>query len=211
MGVHAKIPDEREVAAGQPVIVISGQSGAGKGTLVSLLIERIPELALAVSATTRAARPGEDDGVHYWFIGQDEFDRHLADGDFLEWVDYVGNRYGTLRSEIDRIAAKGSVCVLELDPQGALTVAAGDPRCITFFITAPLAELERRLNGRATETAEEAQARVELAARQLALTDRFDHVIVNDDLKRALAELSGAVADIIAAADARQRTGAAAK
>lgn len=181
----------------EPVFVISGQSGAGKGTLVSLLLDATPDLRLAVSATTRRPRPGEQHGVHYWFVSNDQFDRHLEHGDFLEWIGYVGNRYGTLRSEIDRIADAGRCCVLELDPEGALAVAADDPRCVTIFITAPLAELERRLSGRATETDAEAKARVEIAARQLELLDRFDHVIANDNVDRALAELAEIVAAVL--------------
>ena len=103
-----------------PVFVVTGPSGAGKGTLIRALVERIPELEVAVSATTRPLRPGEENGREYWFLTEDEFTRREAEGGFLEWVEYVSRwRYGTLRSEIDRIAAHGRVCVLELELEGA--------------------------------------------------------------------------------------------
>src|SRR4029077_8178371 len=106
------------------VFVITGQSGAGKGTLIKRILDIFPELALAVSATTRAQRPGEVDGVHYYFISDEEFDRRLADGDFLEYHEFPwGQRSGTLLSEIDRIGEDGEVCVLELETEGALNVA----------------------------------------------------------------------------------------
>ena len=101
---------------------MTGPSGAGKGTLIQLVLPRFPELALAVSATTRSQRPGEEDGVHYWFLDRAEFDRRIAAGEFLEWVDYVGNRYGTLNSEIDRLRAAGKAPLLELETDGALRV-----------------------------------------------------------------------------------------
>src|SRR6185312_6438734 len=99
----------------RPVFVVTGPSGAGKGTLIQLVLPRFPELALAVSATTREQRPGERDGVHYWFLDREEFDRRVVAGEFLEWVDYVGNRYGTLNSEIDRLRGAGKAPLLELE------------------------------------------------------------------------------------------------
>ncbi|MFL6014120.1 MAG: guanylate kinase, partial [Gaiellaceae bacterium] len=102
--------------------MVTGPSGAGKGTLIQLVLPRFPELALAVSATTRAQRPGEQDGVHYWFLDRAEFDRRVEAGEFLEYVDYVGNRYGTLNSEIDRWRAEGRAPLLELETEGAKRV-----------------------------------------------------------------------------------------
>jgi guanylate kinase len=176
------------------VLVVTGQSGAGKGTLIARLLERFPQLALAVSATTRARRPGEVEGTHYYFISDEEFERRLADGAFLEYHEFPwGQRSGTLLSEIDRIAAEGSVTVLELETEGALRVSERVPGAVTVFITAPLPELERRLRERATESAGEIEERLRVAREQLEVADRFDYVVVNDDVERATDELAGIV------------------
>ena len=137
----------------RPVFVVTGPSGAGKGTLIKGLVERVPGLEVAVSATTRPQRPGEADGHDYWFLSDDEFTRRVDADEFLEWVPYVsGRRYGTLRSEIDRIANDDCVCVLELELEGALKVQDEVPRSVTIFIAADVDELERRLRERATES-----------------------------------------------------------
>lgn len=177
-----------------PVFVITGQSGAGKGTLIKRLLQLFPQLELAVSATTRARRPGEVEGLHYYFITGEEFDRRLAHGDFLEYHDFPwGQRSGTLLSEIDRIAEAGKVCVLELETEGALNVADRVPGAVTIFITAPIEELERRLQERATESAGEIGERLLVAREQLTVADRFDHIVENDDLERAVHGLSDLV------------------
>jgi guanylate kinase len=177
-----------------PFFVITGQSGAGKGTLIERLLELFPQLELAVSATTRARRPGEIDGVHYYFISDEEFDRRLEEGDFLEYHVFPwGQRSGTLISEIDRISEEGRVCVLELETEGALNVAERAPGAVTIFVTAPIEELERRLTERATESAGEIDERLRVAREQKAVAGGFDHVVVNDDLERAVGELSGLV------------------
>ena len=177
-----------------PVFVITGQSGAGKGTLIKRLLALFPQLELAVSATTRARRPGEVEGVHYYFIRDEEFDRRLEDGDFLEHHVFPwGQRSGTLLSEIDRIGEEGKVCVLELETEGALNVAERAPGAVTIFITAPIEELERRLLERATESSGEIGERLRVAREQLAVADRFDYIVENDDLERAVGELSGLV------------------
>jgi guanylate kinase len=177
-----------------PVLVVTGQSGAGKGTLIKRLLDAFPQLRLAVSATTRARRPGETDGVHYYFISDDEFERRLAAGEFLEHHDFPwGQRSGTLLSEIERIRAAGRVCVLELETEGALNVADRVSGAVTVFITAPLPELERRLRERATESAGEIDERLRVAREQLQVADRFDHVVENDDLERATRELEAIV------------------
>jgi guanylate kinase len=184
-----------------PVIVITGQSGAGKGTLIKRLLEEFPQLELAVSATTRPQRPGEENGVHYYFISAEEFDRRLADGEFLEYHEFSwGQRSGTLVSEIERVANDGKVCVLELETEGALTVDDRVPEAVTIFVTAPLPELQRRLRERATESAGEIGERLEVAREQLAVADRFDHVIENRDLDAASAELAGIVRSLLAPA-----------
>jgi guanylate kinase len=176
-----------------PVFVVTGQSGAGKGTLIKRLLERFPQLELAVSATTRPQRRGEGNGVEYWFLTDEEFERRVGEGEFLEWVAYVGKRYGTLLSEIERIRAAGKAPVLELETDGALKVVARVPGAVTVFVTAPLPELERRLRERATESAGEIEERVRVAKEQLGVADRFDHLIENDDLERAVDELGAIV------------------
>jgi guanylate kinase len=173
---------------------VTGPSGAGKGTLIQLVLPRFSELALAVSATTRAQRPGEQDGVHYWFLDREDFDRRVVDGEFLEWVDYVGNRYGTLNSEIDRLRAAGKSPLLELETDGAMRVKTRVPGAVTIFVTAPVEELERRLRERATESSGVIDERIATARRQLALQNEFDHVVLNDERKRAADELAEIVA-----------------
>ena len=174
------------------VVVVTGTSGAGKGTLEKLLLARMPELELAVSATTREQRPGEQNGREYWFISADEFEERVRKGEFLEYVDLPwGARSGTLRSEIDRIQLLGKVPLLDLETEGALRVQESIPGSVTFFVDAPtFEELERRLRERATESSGEIQVRLALAREQQRLRDRFDYPIVNDDVERAADELT---------------------
>ena len=174
------------------VLVVTGTSGAGKGTLEKILLERMPEVELAVSATTREQRPGEQNGREYWFITPEKFEGLVDDGEFLEYVDLPwGARSGTLRSEIDRIQANGKVPLLDLETDGALRVQEAIPGSVTIFVDAPtFEELERRLRERATESSGEIQVRLDLARKQQTLKDRFDHVIVNDDVERAAQELT---------------------
>jgi guanylate kinase len=173
-----------------PVIVVTGPSGAGKGTLISELLRRLPQLEHTVSATTRERRPGEENGREYWFLEPEEFERRAQAGEFLEQITYVsGKRYGTLRSEVERIARNSRVCVLELETEGALNVKRRVHGAITIFISASVSELERRLKERATETHTEIGERLRLAREQLEQAGEFDHVVVNDDLDRAADEL----------------------
>ena len=186
-------------ASNGPVIVVTGTSGAGKGTIERILLERMPELELAVSATTRERRPNEVDGEHYWFLSDEEFDRRLAEKGLLEYVTFPwGQRSGTLLSEIDRIRANGRVPLLDLETDGALYVQKKIPGALTVFVTAPtFEELERRLRARATESAGEIGERLALAREQLELAGEFHHVVVNDDLRRAADEVEGLVRNAV--------------
>jgi guanylate kinase len=176
------------------VFVITGPSGAGKGTLIRELVARMPELEVAVSATTRLQRPGEEDGREYWFLTEEEFVRRIEDDEFLEHVPYVsGKRYGTLRSEIDRITNKGQTCVLELELEGALKVQDELSGSVTIFIAADVPELERRLRERATESTGEIGERIQLARHQLEQAHRFRYMVRNDDVHRATEVLTAIV------------------
>jgi guanylate kinase len=174
-----------------PVIVVTGTSGAGKGTLEAAVMPRLPELELAVSATTRERREGEEDGREYYFIDHGDFQRRLDAGEFLEHVDFEwGQRSGTLWSEIVRIRADGKAPLLDLETDGAIAVQREIPDSVTIFVKAPsFEELERRLRARATESGGEIDKRLARAKAQLEQADRFDHVIVNDDVDRAADEL----------------------
>ena len=180
------------------VFVITGPSGVGKGTLIRTLLERVPELELAVSATTRAPRPGEEDGVHYHFLDDIEFDRRVVEGDFLEHAEYSGRRYGTLRSELDRRTAEGASVVLEIEVQGARQVANTMPDAVRIFIAPPVEEtLRLRLIGRGHETPEQIDARLTVAKAELAAQGEFAHVVHNDRLEDAADELERVVREAL--------------
>jgi guanylate kinase len=171
------------------VFVITGPSGVGKGTLIRGLRERLPELELSVSATTRGPRPGEQDGVDYHFLSREEFDRRVQEGDFVE------RSYGTLRSELERRVQDGVPIVLEIEVQGARQVRAAMPEAIQVFIAPPSLEaLRTRLVGRGTDDQEEVTRRLSVAESELAAQPEFAHVVVNDRLEDALDELAGIVA-----------------
>jgi guanylate kinase len=169
-----------------------------------MLLERVPELELAVSATTRAQRPGEENGREYYFISPAEFDRRLTNDEFLEWVEWPWGehkRAGTLWSEVERITENGHPVLLELETGGALAVRDRIPSSVTIFITAPnREELERRLRSRGTESEAEIEQRIAQALEQRKLAGEFSYTIVNDDLDRAIAELEGIVRRELAAA-----------
>jgi guanylate kinase len=183
------------------VLVVTGPSGAGKGTLIGELVARVPEIEATVSATTRERRRGEENGREYWFLSDGDFTQRVAQGEFLEHVEYVsGHRYGTLRSELDRIAGTGHVPLLELETEGALLVKHEVPGAVTIFISASVEELERRLRERATESAGEIGERIGLARMQLQQAGEFDHVVENDDLERAVTELTTLVRSLLSPA-----------
>ena len=176
------------------VFVITGPSGVGKGTLIRGLLERLPTLELSVSATTRAPRPGERNGVDYHFIDAARFDRHVAAGDFIEHASYSGNRYGTLRSEVDGRLVAGAPVVLEIEVQGARQVREAMPDAVAVFIAPPsLSVLRSRLEQRATDNAEQVERRLQTAERELQARREFSHVIVNDQLEQATDDLAAIV------------------
>ena len=180
--------------------MVTGPSGAGKGTLIQRLVDRVAELEVAVSATTRSQRPGEEDGREYWFLSEEEFVARVDAGDFLEHVQYVsGYRYGTLASELDRIAEEGRVCVLELETEGALHVQDAVEGAVTLFIAADVPELERRLRARDTESSGEIGDRIALARHQLEQAYRFRYMVRNDDVDRATDALSALIERELAA------------
>jgi guanylate kinase len=182
------------VPAGR-VFVVTGPSGVGKGTLIRTLRERMPELELSVSATTRAPRPGERHGVDYHFLSDEEFERRARAGEFVEHATYAGRRYGTLRSELERRTATGVPVVLEIEVQGARQVARTLPEAVRVFIAPPSREaLRARLVGRGTDDQEEVAARLKAAEAELAAQDEFPHVVVNDRLEEAVEELAAIVA-----------------
>ncbi len=183
--VHASPAQESRLT------VLAGPTAVGKGTVSADLRRRYPQVWLSVSATTRAPRPGEIDGVHYHFVSPEEFDRLVAEGQMLEWAVVHGhNRYGTPRGPVEERIAQGLPALLEIDLQGARQVRESMPNARFVFLAPPsFEELERRLLGRGTEDAEERARRLETAHRELAAAAEFDHVIVNDTVTRATDEL----------------------
>ena len=176
------------------VFVITGPSGVGKGTLIRRLRERVPGLALSTSATTRPPRAGEEDGRDYHFLSRDEFARRADANEFLEHAAYSGNRYGTLRSEVERRLAAGESVVLEIEIQGARQVRAAMPEAVLVFIAPPdPAALRRRLEGRGTDDPKAISERLRTAEIELDAQQEFQHVVVNDELERAVDELEAIV------------------
>jgi guanylate kinase len=174
--------------------VIPGPSGVGKGTLIRGLMEQLPALELSVSATTRAPRPGEQDGVHYHFLSPEEFERRVAAGEFVEHAHYAGRSYGTLRSELGGRVGAGVPVVLEIEVQGARQVREAMPEAVQVFIAPPSLEaLRARLIGRGTDDPEEVARRLRVAEQELTAQPEFAHVVVNDRLDEALAQLTAIV------------------
>ena len=174
-----------------PLIILAGPSGSGKSTIIARLLKEsgLP-LRLSVSATTRARRPYEENSVHYWFWTREQFAKQLQDGAFLEWAEVNGQLYGTLRSEVDEYRTRGIGVLLDIDVQGAAQVRACYPDCVSIFIrTSSWEAYEQRLRQRGTETEEQIARRLATARRELECIHEFDHVVVNDDLELAVAQV----------------------
>ena len=170
------------------LIVISGFSGAGKGTLVKKMLSAYDRFALSISMTTRAPREGEVNGREYFFVTREEFDETVAKGGLLEYATYVGNSYGTPKSYVEEQIANGKDVILEIEVQGALQVKEIFPEAILLFVTPPsIAELKKRLTGRGTEAEEVVNKRILRAAEEVVLMDRYDYILVNDDLDECMA------------------------
>lgn len=186
----------------EPIIVITAPSGSGKTTLIKQLMQALPELSFSVSACTRSPRPGEEHGRDYYFFPEEQFRSLLAQDAFIEWeMVYEGKYYGTLRSELDRIRDVGKVPLVDIDVKGALTVQQKYPeRARTIFIRTPSIDiLKARLISRGTETPASLEERVNKAEKELEFAGRFDHIVVNDDLDTAVAELTAIVRNYIRA------------
>ncbi|HOZ46530.1 MAG TPA: guanylate kinase [Candidatus Hydrogenedentes bacterium] len=185
--------NDATVGRGQ-VLVVSGPSGAGKRAVLGPAMARDPRLVHSVSATTRAPRPGEVNGRDYWFVTPEAFRRHVEAGDFVEWAEVHGNRYGTLHEELDRKLDSGHDVILELDVQGMRAIRAQRRDVATVFIIPPsFEELERRIRGRKTDTEASIMLRLTNARAEMAARDEYDYVVLNDDLDKAIEDFLGVV------------------
>ena len=172
------------------VISLIGPSGTGKGTLIKQLMDQDPTLVFSVSATTRAPRPGEIDGVHYHFVSNEQYDQLVAEGAFVEYATVHGNRYGTLRSEVYQRLERGENVVLDIDVQGALNVIASEKEKVSIFILPPsMKVLRERLTGRGTETKEVIDKRLAEAKAEMARANEYDYIVINDDLIKAVEDI----------------------
>ena len=172
------------------LVVLSGPSGVGKSSVISKALEQLPDTWLSVSATTRAPRAGEVDGVNYFFVDQDEFSQMIRQGQFLEWAQFAGNHYGTPRQPVLERLQAGKPVLLEVDVQGAMQVRQAMSEAVLVFLAPPhVADLEARLSSRGTESPQQLEARLAAAVGELDSMGFFDHVVVNDEVGRAAAEL----------------------
>ncbi len=176
------------------LLVLSSPSGGGKTTIARQLLQGRDDLGYSVSATTRAKRPGELDGVDYHFLSHDEFERRAVAGEFVECAVYGGERYGTLHAEIRRLFAEGRIAVLDIDVQGARQVRSVVPDSVQVFVLPPSAAvLVERLGRRATETLQKRRERVTIAASELAAVIEYDYVVINDDLITAVSHVAAII------------------
>lgn len=173
------------------LIIFSAPSGSGKTTIVRELLKRFPQFEFSISATSRKPRGQEQHGVDYYFLSNDEFKERVANDEFVEWEEvYEGTCYGTLRSEMERIWAKGNIIIFDVDVMGGINLKRlfGDDACSMFIMPPSVEELERRLRGRGTDAEEVIQRRVAKADFELSKASEFDHTVINDDLQTAIAE-----------------------
>ena len=172
------------------LLVISGPSGTGKSTVIGELMARKAGLEFSVSATTRAPRPGETDGVDYYFVSRERFDEMIENDELLEHADFVGNSYGTPRSQVEARLEQGITVILDIEVQGAAQVKAAMPEAVTVFLAPPsLEELERRLRGRGTDSEETIRRRLETARKELLLAPEYDHMVINNEPGQAAEEI----------------------
>ncbi|MDR2035216.1 MAG: guanylate kinase [Coriobacteriales bacterium] len=183
-------PNQQNSKARGSLFIVSGPSGVGKGTLVAAALKALPNLALSVSATTRPPRPGDVEGVDYYFKTEEEFDQLIQNGGFVEWAEVHGRRYGTLTSEVNKALGEGKDLILEIDPQGFMQVKSHMSEVVSIFIAPPsLEELKRRLKQRGTEDDQSISQRLKTAEIEIQAKDSYNVVIINDDLEKALQEL----------------------
>ena len=172
------------------LIVLSGFSGAGKGTIVKRLLEKHDTYALSISMTTRDPRPGEEEGKSYFFRSDEEFEKTIAEDGFLEYAEYCGNYYGSPKKQAEQWMSEGNDVILEIEVQGCRKIKDRNPDCVSIFIMPPsMEELEKRLRGRGTETEEVILKRLERAKEEMALSENYDYVIVNDTVAGCAAEI----------------------
>lgn len=176
--------------------VISGSSGVGKGTVIKSFLERHPDFKLSISCTTRAMRPGEEDGKNYFFLSSEEFETYVKNGAFLEWAEFSGNKYGTKKDYVQKCLKAGNNLILEIDTKGALNVKKIMQDAVLIFIAPPsIEELEARLRGRHTETEDAILKRLNSIKLEIENSKYFDHIVVNDTVSNAVEKIEKIIFD----------------